>query len=339
MAWALLLGAALTPAAIADTEPNGAVFMPEGPIAGGQDVEGTVDGGDTDDWYVFHVEGVHQLHLTWSQVPPRDVSASYPACLEVELTNANGSPIPPDFTSRPGTSTFHVHVSQRDYQFCPSPTRYRFRVDPAEAVVSGPGRLPVKGTAEPNDSRGSAGGPLAPGAWYHSELETVNDEDWLRLYVRPGTRRVDVQTVVYGPWCASHEVTLRSARGAELASYTGMSETVIHLTHRTRGGARLYVQIANGASSSLSSSGCVHSATVLQVAPEEAIMSAAEVRKGCRDGRAARRRSARRVAVRRRAVVRAKARGLETAKLRRQLKRDRRALKRSRGLVSAYCSR
>jgi hypothetical protein len=342
VAWTLLLlGAA--PAALADTEPNGAVFMPEGPIAGGQDVEGTVDPGDRDDWYALHVDGVHQLHLTWTQLPPEgssDVQGPvFPACVSVELTNANGSPIPPDFTSGRGASTFHVHVFQSGSQFCPSPTRYRFRVDPAEALVSGPGALPIKGTAEPNDSRSSAGGPLAPGAWYHSELETVNDQDWLRLYVRPGTRRVDVQAVVYGPQCWSHEVKLRGARGAELSSSIGSREVVSHLTRRTRGGARLYVQIANGASTSPSSSGCVHAATVIQVAPEKAIMSAAEVREGCRDARTAARRSARRVAVRKRAIAAGKARGAATGKLRRKLKLDRRALKRSRRLVSAYCSR
>lgn len=336
---ALLFGAGLAPAAVADVEPNGAVFMPEGPIAGGQQYEGTVDPGDRDDWYVLHVEGVHQLHLTWTQLSPPDTvqGAVFPACVSVELTNANGSPIAADVTSGDGTSTFHVHVDY--HHFCSTTARYRFRVDPADAVTSGPAKLPIKGSAEPNESRASAGGPLAPGAWYHSALETVNDEDWLRFYVRPGAGRVDVQAVVYGPWCDNHEVTLRSARGRALSSYTGTPEIVGHLTHRPRGAARLYVQVANGAASSLSASGCVNSATVVQVTPADAIMSAAEVREGCRDGRAAKRRSVRRAALRKGAIARAKARGAATGKLRRKLKQDRRAAKRARGEIAAYCSR
>ncbi|MDP9133444.1 MAG: hypothetical protein M3N56_01295 [Actinomycetota bacterium] len=92
---------------------------------------------------------------------------------------------------------------------------YSFRIDPAAALTSRPG-APIKGTAEPNDTRSTAGGPLVPGAWYYSTLETVNDEDWLRFYVRPGLQ-----------------------------------------------------------------SSCVRSATVVRVAPDDAIMSAAEVKRAC----------------------------------------------------------
>jgi len=332
------IAVAAAPAAVADVEPNGAVFTAEGPLVGGQEIQGTVGPADQDDWYVVHVEGVHQLHLTGAQVPPSGQSQSFPACASVELTNANGSAIPPDFTSGPGSSTFYVHAFERDSHFCPPETAYSFRLDPAEAFVVGPGKLPIKGTAEPNDSRSTAGGPLAPGAWYHSELETVNDQDWLRLYVRPG-KRVDVQAVVYGPPCFSHEVTLRNARGVEMASYTGTRETIGHLVARSRNGARLYVRIVNGSTFALEAQSCVHSATVIQVAPAGAVMSAAEVKEACADGRAAVRRHGRRVAADKRAIARAKGRGNPTAGLRRELRRDRVALKRSNARVSAYCSR
>jgi hypothetical protein len=329
------LGLALAPAALADTEPNSLIFMAEGPIAGGQDVAGTVGPGDLHDWYVLHVEGVHQLHLTSPQLPHSQGGA--PSCARVELTNANGTPIAADFTSGPDESTFHVHVQSNSFS-CFSAAPYSFRVDPAPALVSGPGKPPVKGTAEPNDTRPTAGGPLSPGAWYYSTLETVNDQDWLRFYVRPGVRRVDVQTVVYGPPCDYHEVTLRSARGAELASAVDIRETVAHLTHRQRGPARLYVQIGAGPAPSLQTS-CVRSSTVVRVAPDDAIMSRAEVNRACVEGRSAARRDTRRVAAGRRAIARAELRGAATARLRAKLRRDRRALKRSNAAVSAYCSK
>jgi hypothetical protein len=336
-----LLGVALTPAALADSEPNGAVFMPEGPIVGGQDVTGTVGPGDEDDWYVFHVDGVQQLHLTSPQLPQSagpGQGTTFSSCASVELTDANGSRIPPDFTSGPGESTFHVHVFQPEFQSCPFPASYSFRVDPAAALVSGPGKLPVKGTAEPNDTRSTAGGPLAPGAWYYSTLETANDEDWLRLYVRPRAGRVDVQTVIYGKRCDYHQVTLRSARGRELASVRATRETVVHLTHRTRRPARLYVQIANGPLPSLQFA-CVGSPTVVRVAPDDAIMSAAEVKRACAEGRSSTRRGKRRVAAGKRAIARAEARGAATGRLRAKLKRDRSALRKSSAAASAYCSR
>lgn len=335
----LLLGLALAPAALADNEANGAVFMAEGPIAGGQDVTGTVGPGDEDDWYVFHVEGAHQLHLTSPQLARGSdpgPGMTPPPCVSVELTDEDGSPIPPDFTSESGASTFHVHVFQPEFQSCFSAVPYSFRIDPAAALVSRPG-APIKGTAEPNDTRSTAGGPLVPGAWYYSTLETVNDEDWLRFYVRPG-RRVDVRAVVYGQRCDYHEITLRGAGGGELASSRSTYETVAHLTHRQHGPARLYVQIATGPVPSLQSS-CVRSATVVRVAPDDAIMSAAQVKRACADGRSSTRRNKRLVAADNRAILRTAARGGATGGLVRKLERDRRALRKSSAAVSAYCSR
>jgi hypothetical protein len=335
----VLAGLALTPAALADNAANGAVFMAEGPIVGGQDITGTVGPGDEDDWYVFHVEGAHQLHLTSPQLtsgPDSAPGTTPPSCVSVELTDEDGARIPPDFTSDPGESTFHVHVSQPEFQSCFSTVPYSFRVDPAAALVSRPG-APIKGTAEPNDTRATAGGPLAAGAWYYSTLETVNDEDWLRLYVRPG-RRVDVRTVVYGQRCDYHEITLRGASGAELDSSRGTYETVAHLIHRQRGPARLYVRIATGPIPSLQSS-CVRSATVVRVAPDDAIMSAAQVKQACADGRSSTRRNKRLVAADNRAILRTAARGDATGGLVRKLRRDRRALRKSSAVVSAYCSR
>lgn len=333
--------------ATADSEPNGAVFMAEGPIAGGQEISGMLGGADRDDWYVFHVEGVHQLHLTGGQTlpgyspltppPPGPETLALPACATVELTDANGRPIPRDFTSSAGTSTFYVHASMPAFAPCAT-TSYSFRIEPAAAVVPGPGKLAIKGTGEPNDSRATAGGPLTPGAWYHSELETANDRDWLRFYVRPGRHAVEVQAVVYGTDCPSHRVELKNSRGADLGGYVGSGATISNFGQRVRGaGTRLYLAIGSGEPST--SSACVRSATVVQVGPEDAIMSAAEVRRACVEGRAAKRRASRAVNASRRALARAKARGQATGAPRRKLKRKRAALRKAGAGVSAYCSR
>jgi hypothetical protein len=333
--------------ATADGEPNGAVFMAEGPIAGGQEIAGMLGGADRDDWYVFHVEGVHQLHLTGGQTlpgysplappPPGPETSSLPACATVELTDADGKPIPRDFTSRAGTSTFYVHASMPAYAPCAT-TSYSFQVAPAAAVVTGPGKLAIKGTGEPNDSRATAGGPLAAGAWYHSELETANDRDWLRFYVRPGNHDINVRAVVYGADCPTHRVELQSSRGADLGGYVGSGATISNVGHRVRGaGTRLYISIRSGQNGT--SPDCVRSATVVQVGPEEAIMPASEVRQACVDGRTAKGRASRAVKASRRALARAKARGQATGAPRRKLKRNRAALRKAGAGVAAYCSR
>jgi hypothetical protein len=350
VALALACAALGASSATADSEPNGAVFMAEGPIAGGQEIRGTLDGGDRDDWYVFHVEGVHQLHLTGGQTLPGETPVnptgsdpfSQPltvaACANVELTDARGKPIPRDFTSGEGTSTFYVHASLPAFGGCSHTTAYEFRVEPAAAVVTGPGKLAIKGTGEPNDSRATAGGPLAAGAWYHSELETANDRDWLRFYVRPGRHDVDVQAVVYGTDCPSHRVELQSSRGADLGGYVGSGATISSFGHRFRGaGARLYVAIRSGQDGT--SPDCVRSATVVQVGPEDAIMPGADVREACADGRAAERRAGRAAKAARRALTRAKADGRATKTPRRKLERNRAALRKAGARMAAYCSR
>ena len=347
-AMAISTAAFTAPAAPADAEPNGAVFMAEGPIAGGQEIRGTLDGADRDDWYVFHVEGVHQLHLTGGQTLPGETPAnqtgpfaqplSVAACATVELTDADGKPIPRDFTSRDGQSTFYVHASLPPFGAC-STTPYGFRIDPAEGVVTGPGKLAIRGTGEPNDSRASAGGPLTAGAWYHSGSS------------RPRTTATGCASTCGRDdtgsrcrrWCMEPTApatgwSCRSSRGADLGGYVGSGATISSFGQRVRGaGARLYIAIRSGAASS--SSVCVRSATVVRVGPEEAIMSAAEVREACAGGRTAKGRASRAVNAARRALARARAHGRATGAPRRRLQRNRAALRRASAGVSAYCSR
>ncbi len=320
---ALLVAGLVPVAARADVEPNDVVFAPEGPIAGGQAYGGTLGPSDSEDWYVLYVEGVRQLHLIETH--------SAPHCATVRLTDGDGQPIASDYTSPPGTTRFFVQARRNDSGFCPGAT-YSFRVEPAVALVTGPGRLPVRGVAEPNDTRGDASGPLLPGTWYYGTLETVNDEDWLSFYVRPRTRRVDVEMVAPGSACL-RDVSLRSASGRVLDSSTGggsLAGTIAHLTHRVGGGARLFTRaVGSGADA------CIGSPVAIKAGPDDAVMSKTEVRTACAQGRRGNRRWARRVAADLRRIARSD--GDVPRGLRRQLARDRRKLKQARRLISVYC--
>lgn len=328
-ACAVLAVGALAPAvAAADVEPNNSVFVPEGPILGGQDITGTLSSGDHDDWYVLYADEVQQLHLTSPQTNTQQ-------CLSVTLTDADGRPIAPDYTSRAGTTRFFVHVGYLSPQFgvaCPSDMTYSFRVDPAAGLVPGPGKTLVKGTREPNETLADAGGPLLPGAWYFSKLETVNDNDWLHFYVRPGARRVEVETVTFGGGgCAAHYLFLTTARGVELNSDVRTHGVIERLTVNVRRGAELFVHSFGRPGAGT----CVGASAVVQVGPEEAIMSSAEVRATCSKGRRGERRGVRQVAVLKRVIARAG--GSPSRAQKRKLARDRRELKSARRLVAIYC--
>ena len=319
--------AALAPAmAAADVEPNNSVFDPEGPIVSGQDYSGTLSSGNQDDWYVFYTDAVQQLHLT---LPP---PPGHP-CLTVTLTDANGRPIAPDYTSRAGTTRFFVHVTYTPpfNPGCPSEQSYSFRVDSTGTLVPGPGKLPVKGTREPNETLEEAGGPLVPGTWYFSRLETVNDHDWLHFYARPGAQ-VDIETVTFGgESCAAHQLLLTDARGDELNTNARQAGVIEHLTASVgRSGAKLLVH-----SFGPTLARCVGASAVVKVGPDDAIMTKAQVKATCAKARGDVRRWARRVAADKRAIARAD--GAPSRGQRRKLASERRKLKRARRLVAVYC--
>ncbi len=323
-----LATAALAPAvAAADVEPNNSVIDPEGPLlAGTQGQSGTLNSSDRDDWYVFYVDGVHQLRLS------HPVSV-LPTCWSVTLTDADGQQIASNYTSPAGTTRFFVHVSfEPIFDRCASGVGYSFNVEPGAALVPGPGKLPTKGTREPNETLAEAGGPLVPGIWYFSRLETGNDHDWLHFYVRPGARQVDVETVTYGgdDSCDGQALSLANSRGIARRTSFQTRGAIEHLTVSTRRGAHLFLH-----SFGFKDDGCAGASAVVQVGPQDAIMSRAEARASCSKGRRAARSALRRVAADKRAIARAD--GSPSRAQRRKLAGDRRKLESARRLVSVYC--
>lgn len=297
----LVVAAAWAPgAALADVEPNNSLFAPEGPIAGGQEISGALLPADANDWYVLYVDGRQQLHLSSPQMTPS-------GCLLVTLANADGKSIPPDYTTPPGTTRFYVRIGRR-YDGCSPESGYSFRVEPAAAVVPGPGKQGIRTAAEPNDTRAEAFGPMAAGLWYFGTLETVNDRDWLSFYTAPGRHLLDVQTVVYGADQATvfgssscqRDIQLVDARGRQIDGPSGSPDLIEHVRLRSSRSRKLYLLIEG------ENDACLKSGWVAQVGPEEAVLSRAQVAAACTQARRARKaakgKRARRAARRRAAL-------------------------------------
>jgi hypothetical protein len=325
-ACALAMAAIGPPIAGADVEPNSSIFEPEGPALQAGPFDGTLSAADDrDDWYVVYVDGVHQLHLNGG--------LDDPGCGTLRLTDRDGTPIASDFTSSPGLHRYFVRASLSPFGPC-ADTGYSFTIDPAGAFVEGPGKLPFLGTQEPNDTRADAGGPLGPNAWYFSGLETINDQDWMRLYTRGGRHRIELEIATYGSTCFGQRVSIVSHRGRALANVFPAAhgtDTITRLSYRSRRAQRLYVHVVGSGAQE-----CVGAKTVLQVGPADSVASASEVRSACRAARRSERRLSRRVAAMRRTLVRA---GKPAPRaLTRRLAHGKRKLREVRRLVGVYCA-
>jgi hypothetical protein len=324
LALCALAATVLAPASgAADVEPNSSIFQPEGPVLETGPFTGTLSSSDADDWYVFHVNGVNQLHLKGALAKPE--------CGTLRLTDRDGKPIASDFTSSPGVHRYFVRASLNVFGPC-AETSYTFTVEPLTALVEGPGKLPFLGTGEPNDTRDEASGPLGPNAWHFSALETVNDVDWLRFYARPGRQRVQIEIAAYGSPCFGRQVNLTDANGVGIATGVPTQDgTLARLGYSSPRAQRLFVHIAGNGTEE-----CIGAKTVLGVGPASAVYSPSEVRSACAAARRNERVLRRRVAAVRRAL--AHIGKPAPSRLVRKLRRDKRKLREARRLQRVYCS-
>jgi hypothetical protein len=256
----LALFLALAATAQADVEPNDYIYNAEGPISGGTKISGTIAAGDLGDDYVFYVNGVQQIHLTG----PADNGCTY-----AELRDTDGHDLPSDFTTPTGVNRYLVAVYYYDNDWSCSSSNgyaYSFQVDPAGAVVTGPGRLGITETAEPNEDIAHAWGALAAGTWYSQRLETCNDSDWFVVYTAPGVHQLDIQAteVTRSSGCYA-DVQLRDANGESLDYTSPEVEHIGHISYTSSDAQVLYVV------RSTTDSDCVGDSSLIQVGPADAI--------------------------------------------------------------------
>ena len=172
----------LPSAASADVEPNDGITQTEGPLRGGTVYAGTLFSDNDSDWYAFYDNGQTQLDVAVT------TPADSPCDAVVQLRDTDGGFVDEAeadqdttehilYTTPPGSARYLIRV----YPGCAG-TKYQFRLDPAAAIVDGPGRQGATPTGEPNETAGQAAGPMGGGAQYSGAIQTSNDSDFFFFY-------------------------------------------------------------------------------------------------------------------------------------------------------------
>ncbi len=153
---ALLAACAGGPEALADSEPNNGITEVEGPLGGGVTYGGAITTSNDRDWYAFYV--LPQTQLDIALTTPGDSPCSSYDASELTLRTSDGGFVADTAAERnetehlkyttPPTVTRYLLVAETDCEG----GRYQFRLEPATAVVSGPGLTAPTATPEPNES-------------------------------------------------------------------------------------------------------------------------------------------------------------------------------------------
>jgi hypothetical protein len=184
---------ALPAVAMADIEPNNGITEAEGPLAGGATYTGAVANSNDLDTYFFYVNGQQQIHILVT-------ATSGDECLRARFGDSDndylaeksfieeGHTAEFTYSTPPGVNRYYLELASD----CSGEARYSFVISPGGAVVGGASTLVPTPTGEPNENAEQASGPLLGGVAYAGEIQTQNDEDWLKFYTAPGTHQFDI---------------------------------------------------------------------------------------------------------------------------------------------------
>ncbi|MDO8185166.1 hypothetical protein Q5424_06160 [Conexibacter sp. JD483] len=348
---ALTAAAGAAPTASADTEPNDGITQVEGPLGGGVTYAGGITTANDSDWYFVYVQPQTQLDI--SLTTPGESPCNYYDASRLTLRTSDGGSIASTVAARNETSHIRYttpaaltrYLLQLDAD-CTGGS-YRFRLDPATAVVSGPGLPAPLPAPEPNESAGQAYGPLSGGTPYAGTIDTQNDVDWFWFY-SAGPYAYDLTLTGVGGGC-SDDVDARLYADGSSSSIDGLSaypNTVSHLVRTAPGFARYLIEVT----------GCQGAAYRVQLDPGTAIALAPpapppappaavpapkpkpkpKASKRCRTARAGQVRWSRAIAKSRRQLRRVSTRSARR-KLKRKLAAQQRTLRRASDRVTIYC--
>ena len=245
-----LLLAALPAWALADVEPNDGILQPEGPIAGGTPMTGTLASDNDRDWYAFYVASQTQLDIALT------TPAGSPCSTSAVLLNTNG------YDVAGGTSAY-ANVNTTDHILYTTPVgvqryflvldsncaggAYSFQLNPGAAIVSGPGSVPAVPTSEPNESAAQALGPLTGGLPYSGSVDTQNDQDWFFFYAL-GSTAFDLAFTSLDP-CSTYASVYRDGVVDSLDSASPSSNQTDHVVYTPPAWGRYFVQVRSNCSS------------------------------------------------------------------------------------------
>jgi hypothetical protein len=190
----LTLGA---PLARADVEPNNNISEFEGPVAGGTEIAGKFQTLDDSDWYAFYASAQQQLSISVSAVGAscgwyasfRDTDGELIAYVYLDDNDTDTM----TYTTPTTAGRYFLHFREA----CAGDS-YKFRIDPAAAVVTGPSRVTPQNVQEPNEYAAQAWGPLLGGVTYRSGFETANDAEWFFFHTAPGEQQLDIAVTGLG---------------------------------------------------------------------------------------------------------------------------------------------
>jgi hypothetical protein len=235
---------ALPTIASADVEPNNGITEAEGPLAGGVTYTGAVANSTDLDTYFFYVNGQQQIDVKVTDTSGSCMGASFG---DKDNENLNryiyfneGQTQDFTYTTPPGVNRFYLELNSK----CPIETRYSFVIAPAAGIVGGPANLVPAPTVEPNENSEQASGPLLGGIAYTGEIQTVNDEDWFKLYTAPGAQQFDVAFTSTGE--CSPEVELKGPGEHDDFSNYASSDEWEHFTETSPAAGVYYLRFYRG---------------------------------------------------------------------------------------------
>ncbi len=227
----------------------------EGPIPGGQTLTGTLTDTSDIDYYVFYVNGPQTVTVQAFDTT-NDPGV---ICAAGGVFDGDGNPINATTFSTPaGVNRYFVQIAGRSQASCKLPTNYTLRVDPGNAVTTGPAldRATTQ-TDEPNDSAALSSGPLAAGVAYVGAHDRSDDQDWLTFTTPVGQQQLALTVTAPGPnrnfdGCAATAAVYSSTDprdliGTAVGDWTRFGRLALTLN----GGTRYYVKMG------VENSGCL----------------------------------------------------------------------------------
>lgn len=188
-----------------ETEPNNDAPTANGPIVGDGVLEGAVSAGDERDYFLVNVAANTQFSVEVGAYDPLDANTG---CIRVLL-----KPLLGDATLlNVSNSTTDEDPTTGAYSIGPVPLRglllvrtcsrygatYKVNLTPPPSLLAAPGLTPASPfNPEPNETRDTAAGPLAPNVTYAGRIDTVNDQDWFKIWVPEGSHQISLQQFEY----------------------------------------------------------------------------------------------------------------------------------------------
>jgi hypothetical protein len=246
--------------AAGEFEPNDHMWTATGPLAP-MPYKGTLETQQDDDWYWLQLAGQQQITFSGKFLNDQCSGSSTEATLRnqhgVELADFSdilretGEVQEFHYTTPPSSEAFYVEVEAFSESEDNAGCEYEFSITPSTAYAPAGPAPPILSTAEPDNFKNSAHGPISGDLVYGGTIDDDNDVDQLYMKLK-SNQRVTLELEPYrctGAGGGGIEARL-TPTGAELLENELSSNSVDyrdHMSFQSYGGNRIYVAIKGGA--------------------------------------------------------------------------------------------